>query len=89
MTPMTRFLFNTGVKPFESTPPAAMASMPGYVDTGSGVYAIPFYCKDVPKGAVLKYCCDQFTPDTEELICREIHYSVLISKYAHFVIPKQ
>jgi len=85
---MTRFLFDTGVKPFEFTPPAAMATMKGFVNSGNGVYVIPFYCEDVPKQAVLKHCCDQFIPDTDEMICREIHNSILISKYAHFIIPK-
>lgn len=86
---MTRFIFNTGVKPFEFTPPAAMAGMKGFVETGDGVYGIPFYCEDVPKSAILKYCCDQLVTDTDQLICRKIHHSILMSKYAHFILPKQ
>jgi len=83
---MKEFWFNTGVKPFEHTPPAGMAFMKGFKNSGNGVYVIPFFCKDVPEKAIFKEASDHFKEDTDESICREIFNSVLISKYAHFII---
>lgn len=83
---MRRFVFNTGVRPFALVPPAAMAFMDGYEDSGNGVYVIPFYCEDVPENAVFKYASNNFEQDTSESICREIYNSALLSKYAHFTI---
>ena len=83
---MKKFTFNTGVKPFNFNPPAGMAFMKGFEDSGNGVYVIPFYCKDVPDNAIFKYSSDIFEEDTNESICREIFNSVLMSKYAHFII---
>lgn len=80
---MKKFIFNTGVKPFNHNPPAGMAFMKGFED---GVYVIPFYFKNVPNNAVFKYASDEFKEDSKECICREIHNSSLISKYAHFII---
>ena len=85
---MKRFQFNTGVKPFDFDPPAGIAFMEGYENSGNGVYVIPFYCKDVPDNAIFEHTCDKFIEDTDEIICREIHNSALISKYAHFIIQK-
>lgn len=85
---MERFQFNTGVKPFNHNPPAGMAYMKGFEDSGNGVYVIPFYCKDVPDNATLKHCCEEFIEDTDEVICREIHNCKLLSKYAYFLIQK-
>lgn len=84
---LKKFTFNTGVKPFDYSPPAGMAFMKGYEDSGNGIYVIPFYCKNVPENAIFKYASDKFKEDTKESICREINNSALLSKYAHFVIP--
>lgn len=81
---MKTFNFNTGVKPFDHNPPADMAFMKGYKDSGNGVYVIPFDCKDVPDGATFAYACDHNIPGDEDLIKREIFNSILISKYAYF-----
>lgn len=83
---MRRFQFNTGVRPFDHSPPAGMAFMKGFEDSGNGVYVIPFYCEDVPDNATFKHASDNFEEDTENSICREIHNSALLSKYAHFII---
>lgn len=85
---MKRFTFNTGVKPFYFNPPAGMAFMKGFEDSGNGVYVIPFYCNDVPDSASFKYASDHFEKDTETTICREIYNSAIVSKYAHFIINK-
>lgn len=86
MSNLRRFQFNTGVRPFDHTPPAGMAFMKGFEDSGNGVYVIPFYCEDVSDNAILKYAADQPMPGDEHLLKREIHDSVLISKYAFFKI---
>ena len=39
---MKRFQFNTGVRPFDHNPPAGMAFMEGFEDSGNGGYVIPF-----------------------------------------------
>lgn len=83
---MRRFQFNTGVRPFDFTPPAGMAFIKGYVDSGNGVYVIPFYCENVPENAVFKQSDNTFKEDTNESICREIHNAPLMGKYAHFII---
>jgi hypothetical protein len=83
---MKKFQFNTGVRPFDHHPPAGMAFMDGFEDSGNGVYVIPFYCENVPDNASFKYTDDYFIEDTSESICREIYNSRLISKYAHFII---
>lgn len=83
---MKEFTFNTGVRPFDFTPPAGMAFMKGFRDSGNGVYVIPFYCENVPDNAKFIYGSNEFKEDTEESICREIHNSALLSKYAHFII---
>ena len=83
---MRKFHFNTGVKPFEHSPPAGMAFMDGFEDNGNGVYVIPFYCEDVPDNAIFAYASDEFKEDTDNSICRKIHKSNLLSKYAHFKI---
>ena len=83
---MRRFVFNTGVRPFDHSPPAGMAFMKGYEDSGNGTYVIPFYCEDVPENAVFLYACSNDIPGNEHLLKREIHNSVLLSKYAYFSI---
>ena len=83
---MKKFTFNTGVKPFDFTPPAGMAFMKGFEDSGNGVYVIPFYCKDVPDNAIFKYACNNDIPGSENLLKREIFNSALLSKYAFFEI---
>lgn len=82
---MKTFHFNTGVKPFNHTPPAGMAFMKGFIDSGNGVYVIPFDCEDVPDGATFKFACDNpnLYPGSGYIV-REIHNSTLVSKYAYF-----
>jgi hypothetical protein len=86
MSKLRRFQFNTGVRPFDHNPPAGMAFMKGFEDSGNGVYVIPFYCEDVPENATFQYACDYDIPGEEHLLKREIHNSVLLSKYAFFKI---
>lgn len=83
---LQRFHFNTGVKPFAFNPPAGMAFMKGFEDSGNGVYVIPFYCENVPKGAMFKEGSNEFKPDTNNSVCRIIYDSAMQSKYAHFII---
>lgn len=83
---MQRFQFNTGVRPFDYSTPAGMSFMEGFEDSGNGVYVIPFYCENVPENAKFQYACDNDIPGNEHLLKREIHNSVLISKYAYFLI---
>lgn len=83
---MKTYYCNTGVKPFNHNPPAGMAFMKGFKDSGNGVYVIPFDCEEVPKGAKLMYIADKAMPNDEHLIKREIHNSVMMSKYAFFSI---
>lgn len=83
---MQRFNFNTGVRPFKHTPPAGMAFMDGFEDSGNGTYVIPFYCEDVPDNAIFQYACDNDIPGHENLLKREIHNSKLMSKYAYFIV---
>jgi hypothetical protein len=79
------FVFNTGVKPYNHNPPAGMAFMKGFRDSGNGVFVIPFTCKNVPENITLSYTSDEFKKDTDTTICREIYNSVIKSKYAHFI----
>ena len=83
---MKEFTFNTGVRPFDHNPPAGMAFIKGFRDSGNGVYVIPFYCENVPEKAIFKFACDTFKEDTKEIICRKIYNSALLSKYAYFQI---
>lgn len=82
---MKKFTFNTGVRPFDHHPPARMAFMKGFEDSGNGVYVIPFYCEGVPDGVTFKFACDDpdFYPEANYIV-REIHDSALLSKYAYF-----
>jgi len=86
-----KFYFNTGVKQSYSDKPWAKESTAkpekGTVFSPNGVMLIPFECDDVPENATFKFACDYPELATEKLICREIHNSTLISKYAFFVIP--
>jgi hypothetical protein len=79
------YTFNTGVKPFSHNPPAGMAFMSGFRDSGNGVYVIPFECEEVPEGFKCVMACD--SPDIKgDYIIREIlPGSRMLSKYAYFV----
>jgi hypothetical protein len=83
---MKTYYFNTGVKPFDHNPPAGMAFMDGFKDSGNGVYVIPFDCEDVPENARFLYSCDTPIPSmmSDDVIVREIHNSKMMSKYAFF-----
>lgn len=87
---MKTFYFNTGVRPFDHNPPAGMAFMKGFKDSGNGVYVIPFEVEDVPDDATFIGACDN--PEYmkgDNIIYREIQPgSRLVSKYAFFLIPK-
>ena len=85
---MKTFYFNTGVRPFDHNPPAGMAFMKGFKDSGNGVYVIPFDCEDVPDNAIFQYACDHVIPGDEHLLKREMFNTALVSKYAFFLIPK-
>lgn len=83
MATLQEFLFNTGVK-FGVNP---------YMDKNyrmqsNGTMVIPFYCENVPEGAVFLFACDN--PKLKEyskLLVREIKNSLLVSKYAYFTNP--
>ncbi len=90
------YQFNTGVRPFDHDPPAGMAFMDGYIDSGNGVYVIPFQCEEVPVGYSFKFSCDNPNMDKEQnpfcysgnIIRRDIlPGSAMMSKYAYFVGP--
>lgn len=80
------YTFNTGVKPFDFNPPAGMAFIKGFRDSGNGVYVIPFMCEEVPETSKFKFACDTLEyPGNENYIIREIQPgSKLKSKYAYF-----
>lgn len=84
---MKKFIFNTGVRVYDHNPPVPI--MPGQELSSNGVKVIPFYCEDVPDNAIFKYASDSETlaDDYPNVIRREIHHSVLNSKYAYFIIP--
>jgi hypothetical protein len=93
------YTFNTGVKPFSHNPPAGMAFMSGFRDSGNGVYVIPFECEEVPEGFKFAIGCDyddipfdyiksfnQNIKTMDDVIIREIlPGSRMLSKYAYFV----
>lgn len=81
-----RYVVNTGVKPYDFDPPAGMAFMDGFEDSGNGVYVIPFYCEEVPKNYSFIMASDfPEQPGCEEYLVREIVQSKgLLSKYAFF-----
>lgn len=85
---MKTYHFNTGVRPFDFDPPAGMAFMKGFKDSGNGVYVIPFDCEEVPKGYRPTICCDILDyPNTDDYIIREIEPgSALKGKYVYFKI---
>lgn len=84
---LKEYVFDTGVKPFSFDPPAAMASLPGYRDSGNGVYVVPFTCEEVPEEYKFEFASD--FPDikpNENYIVREIvGKTALLSKYAYFI----
>jgi hypothetical protein len=81
------YTFNTGVKPFDFTPPAGIAFMKGFRDSGNGVYVIPFKCEEVPKNYKFILACDfKNYPIKGDVIIRKIKgESALKSKYAYFI----
>lgn len=81
------FYFNTGVRVYAHTPPVHVGK--GEIVDGNGVKLIPFDCDDVPDNAIFKFACDHRPEGCgyDNLLMREIHNSVLISKYAFFLIP--
>lgn len=85
---LKEYTFNTGVRPFDHNPPAGIAFMKGFRDSGNGVYVIPFHCEEVPDNAKLEYAADNPMPGTEHYIKREMFNTVLKSKYAFFKVPK-
>lgn len=83
MSKLQRFMFNTGVQVNAHTPPVAVT--PGNV-VRDGILQIPFYCEDVPNGAVFMFACDSVPPGCEHLLVREMHNTNLLSKYAFFQV---
>jgi len=80
------YLFNTGVKPFSFSPPAAMAFMSGFRNSGNGVYVIPFKCEEVPKGYTFSFTSNESNSTyNKHCIVREIQSeSRMLGKYAYF-----
>lgn len=79
---MKTFYFNTGVKQFGHFPPVPL--MEGQVWRG-GVKQIPFDCEDVPKNATFAFACDDPKLHAEAgYIVREMHNTIMASKYAYF-----
>lgn len=77
---METFYFNTGVNPYLYPPIAKF----GQVNRG-GTVQIPFDCENVPENSTFLFACDDENASADEnTICREIHNSGLISKYAFF-----
>lgn len=74
------FHFNTGVRKQDPS------HQPAGIDSGNGVYHIPFDCIDVPPQAVFKYACNNpdLKPGNPLVLVREIHNSQIVSKYAYF-----
>lgn len=83
---LVEYTFNTGVRPFDHEPPAGMAFMTGFRDSGNGVYVIPFMCEEVPEGYKLEMACDSADyPMQCDHVVREIAPgSRMMSKYAYF-----
>lgn len=84
MANIKTYYMNTGVRPFDFDPPAAMAFMKGYKDSGNGVYVIPFDCEEVGEGFKPYQADDYFVENSEGNICRQISNTILKSKYVHF-----
>lgn len=78
---MKTFYFDTGVRPYDHTPPVKVKQ--GQVLRGT--IQIPFDCEGVPEGYTFCFACDnKDVPNSEHLFVAEIHNSVLASKYAFF-----
>ena len=78
---MKTFYFDTGVKPYNHTPPVPI--MPGNVVRGT--LQIPFDCEDVPDKAVFLYACDAENASLDKnVICREMKNTNMCSKFAYF-----
>lgn len=81
---MQKFYFNTGVVPHK-VPNFPYEYHKKQGDEIRGTLLIPFYCEDVPAGAVFKFACDNpDLPEAKSMLVREIHNSNLISKFAYF-----
>jgi hypothetical protein len=79
------YTFNTGVKPFDFDPPAGMAFMKGFRDSGNGVYVIPFKCEEVPKEYRPTIGVSIPFPNMKNAILREVlPGSAMLSKYVYF-----
>lgn len=75
------FYFDTGVKPYNHTPPVPI--MPGNVVRGT--LQIPFDCENVPDKAVFLYACDAENASLDKnVICREMKNTNMCSKFAYF-----
>lgn len=80
------YWFNTGVKPFAFTPPAGMAFVNGFRDSGNGTYVIPFECEEVPEGYKPYLACDTIHKLEDDYIIREIKPGSRInSKFVYFI----
>lgn len=84
---MKTFYFNTGVKP------SNVVNFPYdyHQRVGNkimGTLVIPFDCEDVPEGAKFAFACNNPELKGDNQICREIHNSNLVSKYAFFDLPR-
>lgn len=77
---MKTFHFNTGVKIWVNP------HIKGGIDSGNGTVVIPFDCDNVPENSTFMYACDNpnLENDNNNVICREIFNSGLLSKYAYF-----
>ncbi len=79
---MKTFYFDTGVKPYNHTPRVSI--MPGNVVRG-GTLQIPFDCENVPENATFLYACDAENASLDEnIICREMTNTNMLSKFAYF-----
>lgn len=79
---MKTFYFNTGVKPYNHT--RHVPIMSGNVVRG-GTLQIPFDCENVPENATFLYACDAENASLDEnVICREMKNTNMVSKFAYF-----
>jgi len=93
----TTFYFNTGVRPYEHTPPVPIMK---WMVLRGGVIQIPFECEDVPDGAIFKFASSNLDFHKQDiqagLIVRQIlqsdnapegYASGLCSTHAFFMLP--
>lgn len=86
MAQIKEYWFNTGVKPFDFNPPAGMAFMKGFKDSGNGVYIALFTCKEVPLNYEPYIACDEDNYMRNETdVVRKVESSVALkSRYVVF-----